>query len=41
VALDRVSICEMGAKKVMYVDGRVVDEEYTEVASVPIHEATM
>ncbi|KAK0871759.1 hypothetical protein LTR87_012754 [Friedmanniomyces endolithicus] len=41
VALDRVSICEMGAKKVLDVDGRVVDEQYTEVASVPIHGATV
>ncbi|KAK1067719.1 hypothetical protein LTR74_006193 [Friedmanniomyces endolithicus] len=41
VALDRISICEMGAKKVVDVDGRVVDEQYTEVASVPIHGATV
>ncbi|KAK0948475.1 hypothetical protein LTR29_000107 [Friedmanniomyces endolithicus] len=41
VALDRISICEMGAKKVVDVDRRVVDEQYTEVASVPIHGATV
>jgi len=36
VVLDRISICEMGARKIMDADGRVVDEEYTEVASVSI-----
>ncbi|KAK1063238.1 hypothetical protein LTR12_009577 [Friedmanniomyces endolithicus] len=40
VVLDRVSICEMGAKKIVDADGRVVDEEYTEVASVRIRGAT-
>jgi activating signal cointegrator complex subunit 1 len=35
VVLDRVAICEMGAKKVVE-EGEVVDEEYTEVASVSL-----
>jgi activating signal cointegrator complex subunit 1 len=34
VVLDRIAICEMGAKKLLGVDGEVVGEEYTEVASV-------
>ena len=34
VVLDRFSICEMGAKKRYDVDGKLVGEEYTEVASV-------
>ena len=34
--IERVSICQMGAKKEI-VDGVVVNEEYVEVASVPIH----
>ena len=34
VVLDRIAICEMGAKKRFDADGRVVGEEYTEVASV-------
>ena len=33
--LDRIAICEMGAKKQME-NGEVVGEEYTEVASVPL-----
>ncbi|KAK5711117.1 hypothetical protein LTR15_012602 [Elasticomyces elasticus] len=36
VALDRVAICEMGAKKIMDAEGRVLNEEYTEVASVQL-----
>ena len=36
VVLDRIAICEMGAKKIMDAKGRVVNEEYTEVASVPL-----
>jgi activating signal cointegrator complex subunit 1 len=34
VVLDRIAICEMGAKKRLDGDGNVVGEEYTEVASV-------
>lgn len=34
VVLDRVSICEMGAKKILDQDGNVVREEYTEIASL-------
>ncbi|KAK4953272.1 hypothetical protein LTR10_008981 [Elasticomyces elasticus] len=34
VVLDRVAICEMGAKKITDAEGRVVAEEYTEVATV-------
>ncbi|KAK5131497.1 hypothetical protein LTR08_000891 [Meristemomyces frigidus] len=34
VALDRIAICEMGAKKIMNAAGMVVAEEYIEVASV-------
>ena len=33
--LEKVSICEMGAKKEI-VDGVVVNEEYLEIASVPL-----
>ncbi|KAK4547952.1 hypothetical protein LTR36_010671 [Oleoguttula mirabilis] len=32
VVLDRVAICEMGAKKLTDAEGKVVGEEYTEVA---------
>ena len=35
VRIERVSICEMGAKKEI-VDGVVVNEKYTEVATVPL-----
>jgi activating signal cointegrator complex subunit 1 len=34
VVLDRIAICEMGAKKRVDGDGKAVGEEYTEVASV-------
>jgi activating signal cointegrator complex subunit 1 len=34
IVLDRIAICEMGAKKHFDTDGNVVGEEYTEVASV-------
>ncbi|KAI7553727.1 hypothetical protein D0869_03090 [Hortaea werneckii] len=34
--LDRIAICEMGAKKITNDEGRVVAEEYTEVASVQL-----
>ena len=34
VVLDRIAICEMGAKKRFDAEGIVVGEEYTEVASV-------
>ena len=34
VVLDRIAICEMGAKKRLDGEGNVVGEEYTEVASV-------
>jgi activating signal cointegrator complex subunit 1 len=36
VVLDRIAICEMGAKKQFDAEGTVVDEEYTEVASVKL-----
>ncbi|KAM0707035.1 hypothetical protein Q7P35_006366 [Cladosporium inversicolor] len=35
VVIDRIAICEMGAKK-RVENGEVVGEEYTEVASVPL-----
>lgn len=34
ILLDRISICEMGAKKITDSDGEVIDECYTEVASI-------
>ena len=34
--LDRIAICEMGAKKVLDADGNVIAEEYTEVASIAL-----
>ncbi|KAI6894082.1 hypothetical protein KC318_g11693 [Hortaea werneckii] len=34
--LDRIAICEMGAKKITSDEGKVVAEEYTEVASVKL-----
>lgn len=34
--LDRIAICEMGAKKITNDEGTVVAEEYTEVASVKL-----
>lgn len=37
VVLDRIAICEMGAKK-RIENGEVVGEEYTEVASVPLQQ---
>ncbi|KXT06094.1 hypothetical protein AC578_1306 [Pseudocercospora eumusae] len=36
ITLDRVAICEMGAKKILGADGNVIDEKYTEVASVQL-----
>lgn len=36
VVLERLAICEMGAKKVTDGNGNVVDERYTEVATVPL-----
>lgn len=36
VILDRVAICEMGAKKILDDQGNVKAEEYTEVASVAL-----
>ncbi|EME49828.1 hypothetical protein DOTSEDRAFT_40978 [Dothistroma septosporum NZE10] len=36
VVLDRVAICEMGAKKSLDASGNEVDERYIEVASVPL-----
>lgn len=36
LVLDRVAICQMGAKKVMNSAGNVVDEEYTEVATIAL-----
>ena len=35
IRIEKVSICEMGAKKEI-VDGAVVNEEYTEIASAPM-----
>lgn len=37
VVLDRIAICEMGAKK-RIENGEVIGEEYTEVASVPLQQ---
>ena len=34
MALDRIAICEMGAKKITNDEGQVIAEEYKEVASV-------
>ncbi|KAK5175684.1 uncharacterized protein LTR77_000823 [Saxophila tyrrhenica] len=36
VMLDRVAICEMGAKKMTDDSGNIVDEVYTEIASVAL-----
>ena len=36
VVLDRVAICEMGAKKIIDAEGNVTGEEYTEVASIAL-----
>ncbi|CAO1605347.1 hypothetical protein XANCAGTX0491_008867 [Xanthoria calcicola] len=36
VRIEKVAICEMGAKKLTDQEGEVVGEEYTEVASVPL-----
>ncbi|KAK3675173.1 hypothetical protein LTR78_005107 [Recurvomyces mirabilis] len=36
VKLDRIAICEMGAKKITDAEFRVVDEEYKEMARVAI-----
>ncbi|KAF2173305.1 hypothetical protein M409DRAFT_17247 [Zasmidium cellare ATCC 36951] len=36
VTLDRLAICEMGAKKVTDSDGRVIAEQYNEVASIEL-----
>lgn len=36
VVLDRVAICEMGAKKILDGEGNVKGEEYSEVASVAL-----
>ncbi|KAF2766054.1 hypothetical protein EJ03DRAFT_278850 [Teratosphaeria nubilosa] len=36
VALDRIAICEMGAKKILNEQGEVVAEEYKEVASLKL-----
>ncbi|KAK3071806.1 hypothetical protein LTR53_007977 [Teratosphaeriaceae sp. CCFEE 6253] len=41
VVLDRIAICEMGAKKILDAQGRVAREEYTEVASVALPAATL
>ncbi len=35
VHIERLNICEMGAKKTIE-NGKVVNEEYIEVASVPL-----
>lgn len=36
VRIEKVAICEMGAKKMTDEKGEVVGEEYTEIASVPL-----
>lgn len=36
VVLDRIAICEMGAKKILDADGNIEDEQYAEVASIPL-----
>lgn len=36
VVLDRIAICEMGAKKITNSDGEVLDQEYTEVATIQL-----
>lgn len=36
VVLDRIAICEMGAKKILDSEGRVVGEEYKEVGRVKL-----
>ena len=36
VRLDRLAICEMGAKKTYDESGKLVEEKYTEVASIPL-----
>jgi activating signal cointegrator complex subunit 1 len=36
VAINHIAICEMGAKKITDADGNVLDEEYTEVASLAL-----
>ncbi|KAL8933406.1 MAG: hypothetical protein Q9216_006379 [Gyalolechia sp. 2 TL-2023] len=36
VRIEKLAICEMGAKKIMDEAGEVVGEEYTEIASVPL-----
>ncbi|KAK4634727.1 hypothetical protein CLAFUW4_00900 [Fulvia fulva] len=36
VVLDRMAICEMGAKKSLDAAGNVIDERYTEVASIAL-----
>jgi activating signal cointegrator complex subunit 1 len=36
VVLDRIAICEMGAKKITNADGNVIGEEYTEVAAIEL-----
>lgn len=36
IVLDRVSICEMGAKKITDAQGNVLDEGYTEVANLSL-----
>ncbi len=36
IVLDRVAVCEMGAKKVLDKDGNVVDEVYAEIVNAPM-----
>lgn len=36
LVLDRVAICEMGAKKMFDGEGKLVDEQYTEIACVKL-----
>lgn len=36
IVLDRVAICEMGAKKIFNDEGKEIGAEYTEVGSIPL-----
>lgn len=35
-AIEKLAICEMGAKKILDMDGNIVDEQYEEVASIAL-----
>lgn len=36
VVLDRIAICEMGAKNISNAEGEIIDQEYTEVATLQL-----